>query len=275
MVAQEGITVNPLQSPILPNGSTSESKINIGKNIGKNFDKYVISTSSGKLAIAIVILFIIIYVLIYIYNLYTSTSLQTTTLLKKPVSIPYGLTSISKVKIPSSVNGSQYSISLWIYVDNLKPTVNDRFILGRGNSEYSMSPIIKLTPSNNLEVIPQSGTILRHSNFQINRWVNIVLVVDETLAQLYIDSKFTQAINLNNSIYSAPSGNVQIGKTSEMDRIDGYLSKVQLFNYAITIDHTKIIYKAGPLHKSILSSLGIPLYGLRNPFTRLDDIAIE
>ena len=59
------------------------------------------------------------------------------------------------------------------------------------------------------------------------------------------------------------------------DKLDGYMSKVQLFNYSLTIDHAKIIYKAGPLHKSILSMIGIPMYGLRNPFVRLDEVNVE
>jgi hypothetical protein len=102
----------------------------------------------------------------------------------------------------------------------------------------------------------------------------VVLVVDETLAQLYIDGKFSKALN-SISQFDKSVGDIHIGKTNTMERMDGYFSKIQLFNYAITIDHTKIIYKAGPLHKSILSMIGIPMYGLRNPFMRLDEVSLE
>jgi hypothetical protein len=64
-----------------------------------------------------------------------------------------------------------------------------------------------------------------------------------------------------------PKGNnMYVGKVGVDEVIDGYLSKVQFFNYAVTVDIAKVIYKSGPLHQSILSRIGIPTYGIRNPF---------
>jgi hypothetical protein len=61
-----------------------------------------------------------------------------------------------------------------------------------------------------------------------------------------------------------------IGKIGTDEVFNGYLSKVQFFNYAITVDHAKIIYKSGPLHQSMLGRIGLPMYGLRNPFYKID-----
>jgi hypothetical protein len=238
------------------------------------FINKISSGSSGKMIITFFLLFIVVYVLIYVYQLYTSTSLKTTTMLKKPISIPYELTNITKdISIPKNISGNQYSMSLWIYVDEMSPTSNNKFIIGRGNgSQYK--PSVYINNSNELCVDVGEPNGLKSPNFPTSRWVNIAVVVDETLAQLYIDGQFKEA-KLSNSTYSSSSGNVHIGKSSHMERIQGYLSKIQLFNYALTIDHTKIIYKAGPLHKSILSMIGIPMYGLRNPFHRLDQVKVE
>lgn len=234
----------------------------------------VITQNSGKIIVALFLLFIVTYVIIYVYKLYNSTSLKTTTLLKKPISIPYVVTNLTKdIKIPENVNGNQYSISVWIYVDEIQQTGSNKFILGRG-TEYNFMPKMYLDKLNALCVDVGENKPLMSKNFPTNRWVNVVIVVDETLAQLYIDGQFKEA-KVANGTYKAAAGNVQIGKSSSDERLDGYLSKLQLFNYALTIDHTQIIYKAGPLHKSILSMIGIPMYGLRNPFIRLDEVNVE
>lgn len=228
----------------------------------------IAESNAGRILIAVLLLFIVMYVLIYVYKLYSRTSLKTTTFLKKPISIPYGIEKISKdVTIPKNVIGEQYSISFWLYVDGIPPTSKDKFILSRGSAEFY------LNRKNSLRVsIPGSSNNMEYVNFPINRWVNVVLIVDENLASLYVDGKFSEAKPGN---FRSVTGDVEIGKTNFKEKLDGYMSKVQLFNYALTIDHAQIIYKAGPLHKSILSMIGIPMYGLRNPFVRLDEVNVE
>jgi len=232
-----------------------------------------IAPNAGKIIVVLFLMFIIVYVIIYVYKLYNSTSLKTTTLLKKPISIPYVATNITKdMVIPNNVNGNQYSISVWVYVDDIPQTGSNKFILGRGT--YDFIPKMYLDRSNALCVDVGEKEPLMSRNFPTNRWANVVIVVDETLAQLYIDGQFKEA-KVANGTYKSAIGNLQIGKSSSDERLDGYLSKLQLFNYALTIDHTQIIYKAGPLHKSVLSMIGIPMYGLRNPFFRLDTVNVE
>ena len=220
---------------------------------------------TGKIIIALLLGFIVLYVLVYVYKMYTKSSLQTTTLLKKPISVPFAEVDITRdVQLPRNIVGNQYSLSFWVYIDGIPPTTKPKFILSRGPVEVTLS-------SDN-HLVVDMGKKMVYKNFPTNRWVNVVLVVDETLATLYIDGKFTEAERGN---YKAITGNVIIGKPDYRERLDGYLSKVQIFNYALTIDHTQIIYKAGPLHKSILGMIGIPMYGLRSPFVRLDEVSVE
>lgn len=231
--------------------------------------KIIAESNSGKILIAILLLFIVMYVLIYVYKLYSSTSLKTTTFLKKPISIPYGSEKISKdVTIPNNVMGDQYSISFWLYVDGIPPTSKEKFILKRGGVEFYLNNSNALTVD--VPGLPRPN--MEFANFPTNRWVNVVLIVDESLATLYVDGKFSEA---RPGRFTPVVGDVIVGKPDYKDKLDGYMSKVQLFNYALTIDHAQIIYKAGPLHKSILSMIGIPMYGLRNPFVRLDEVNVE
>lgn len=226
----------------------------------------VTKSPTAKIVISVFLVFIVLYVLVYVYKMYMASSLQTTTLLKKPISVPFSEVDITRdVQLPKNIVGNQYSISFWIYVDGVPPTSKDKFVLSRGNVEFTVN-------KNNALIVDVNGKKMQFRNFPTNRWVNVALVVDETLATLYIDGKFSEAEQGN---FQAISGPVIIGKPDYRERIDGYISKVQIFNYALTIDHSQIIYKAGPLHKSILGMIGIPMYGLRNPFVRLDEVKVE
>lgn len=144
----------------------------------------------------------------------------------------------------------------------------------------------------------------------MQRWVNVTLVVDNEYVQLFFDGELRKVIDITDkelieNIHeyiqkNTPKGlndlcehenvcckkentccgrrlmntntgkNLYIGKIGTDEVFNGYLSKVQFFNYAITVDHAKIIYKSGPLHQSMLGRIGLPLYGLRNPFYKID-----
>lgn len=259
--------VSPTVSPTVPPAVPPVALETATKGALESAKKIVKGDGAGKIVIAIVLLFVVLYVMVYVYKLYNSTSLKTTTLLKKPISIPFTETNITNdIQLPRNAIGNQYSISFWVYVDDISPTKKDKFLLSRGREvEFYVDKQNNL----NVEVGP---TMLTYNNFPTNRWVSVILIVDETLATLYVDSKFSEA---KTSTYGKVSGNVLIGKANYKERVEGYMSKVQLFNYALTIDHAQIVYKAGPLHKSILSMIGIPMYGLRNPFVRLDEVKVE
>jgi hypothetical protein len=149
----------------------------------------------------------------------------------------------------------------------------------------------------------------------MQRWVNINLVVENEYIQLFVDGELRKVVDISDKelIEKANTGleqdrtgtdhgcengnacckkeniccgkrlisttnigkNLYIGRIQGSEVFTGYLSKVQFFNYAITVDHAKIVYKSGPLHKSMLSSIGIPMYGVRNPFFKLDTIDVS
>jgi len=263
---------------------------------GKSFvgsTKQIVSSNLGLVVVVGILFIVIVYVIIYILKQYNDTSLKTVTMVKKPIKVPSDrLLNISEdAGLPrlNYVNGKEFSYSFWIYVDgdNNQNTSYRKFILGRMESSDSVehaSPLFELdsvsnkffvklsTSSNNSE--HQDSLEIKY--FPLQRWVNVVLVVDNNFVQLFLDGELREVKDLSNhsqesSIVKTPVGNLYIGSSANKPSFNGYISKVQAFNYAVTIDHAKVIYKAGPLHKTVLSIIGIDTYGIQNPIYRIDE----
>ena len=256
----------------------------------------------GTVVIVFILVVIMIYVILYVYRQYNNTSLKTVTMLKKPVKVPSSsLKNISSsTQLPENVNGKEFSYSLWMYIDaeDTEITSNNKLVLTRMNSSSNLteaSPIFMLNrKSNKLHVYTkQERTYLSRPNdietfgnstltipyIPLQRWVNVILVIDNNFLQLFMDGELREVRDLSvgetynnrSSVVVTPTGDMVIGSLNEIPSFNGYVSKVQVFNYALTLDHAKFVYKAGPLHKSILSAIGVPHYGLQSPFYRIDE----
>ena len=260
-----------------------------------------IKNNMGSVVIVFILVIIMIYVILYVYRQYNNTSLKTTTMVKKPVKVPSSsLKNISaSSRLPENVNGKEFSYSLWMYIDaeDTEITSNNKLVMARMNSSATLSqasPIFSLDrKSNKLRVYTKKenaylGSINDIDSFDstltipyvpLQRWVNIILVVDNNFLQLFMDGELREVKDLSqfetydnrSSVVSTPVGDVVLGSLNEIPSFNGYVSKVQVFNYALTLDHAKFVYKAGPLHKSILSAIGVPYYGLQSPFYRIDE----
>jgi hypothetical protein len=260
--------------------------------------------NNGNLALIAVItlMFIItIYVIMYIWKTYKSTSLKTVTMVSTPVQLTEngGFKNLSKeVTLPDMYNGNEFSYSFWVYVNsNTGNTVySDKHVMSRMTNTDDVStanPIFFIDSDsnklyayvsyssnnenvlvNNLPDMKENALVIDY--LPIHRWVNIVLVVDNNYIQLFMDGELRQVKDFSsngitpNKIPRPTQGNIVAGGNDTLISFDGYLSKVQCFNYALTLDHAKIVYKTGPLPKSILAALGVPAYGVRSPFYRID-----
>ena len=260
-----------------------------------------VNNNMGSVVIVFILVIIMIYVILYVYRQYNNTSLKTTTMVKKPVKVPSSsLKNISASnQLPENVNGKEFSYSLWMYIDaeDTEITSNNKLVMARMNSSATLSqasPIFSLDrKSNKLHVYTKKenaylGSINDIDSFDstltipyvpLQRWVNIIMVVDNNFLQLFMDGELREVKDLSqfetydnrSSVVSTPVGDVVIGSMNEIPSFNGYVSKVQVFNYALTLDHAKFVYKAGPLHKSILGAIGVPYYGLQSPFYRIDE----
>jgi hypothetical protein len=254
----------------------------------------------GAMMVLLVSFILVIYVAMYLYKQFVTTSLKTLTMVKDtPLKITgNSMHNLSENdSIPTQSNGKEFSMSVWMYVDNsdMESTTTPKFVLARASSAGAVAngqPVFYMDPQKNSlnvairensSMISGSLTAVHNSSslrkltidyLPMQRWVNVILVIDQNYVQLFMDGELRQVDDLSTStrtrVVDDSSGDIYAGGSSNITSFKGFLSKVQWFNYAVTIDHAKLIYAAGPLRKTLLSSVGLPLYGIRSPFVRID-----
>jgi hypothetical protein len=120
----------------------------------------------------------------------------------------------------------------------------------------------------------------------LQRWVHVACVVDNKLVTLFLDgqiysvkttdefksSKRPELDSMGNKvnynlIIDKTEGDLVIGRSAISQRmaIDGWVGKIEFFNYALTVDNVRQIYQQGPMPKGFLSWLGLSQYGFRSP----------
>lgn len=285
------------------------------------------SQSGSSIAFSAIAGCLIIYVMFHLYNIIKKTDLKTVTLLKTATKIKQNsLVKLSKGEtMPTLYNGTEFSYSFWMYVNDFAQTTTPKLILfnSKTDSIVDASPIFYMDPeyvsmhvllkTKSTSARPRASLNDLHKEkdcdyvrmnvpyVPMNRWVNVTLVVDNQYAQLFFDGELRKVVdvaekrlienkNWDDGVRTSDSdetcndpknkcctqgilsGNLGTrllaGKLADAQSevLDGYLSQVRFFNYAITIDHSKVIYQTGPIHQNILTGMGIPMYGIRNPF---------
>ena len=282
---------------------------------------------------------IMIYVIYHVFIIFNKTNLRTVTILKDPIKVPKSeYTLINEdVTMPSLYNGTEFSFSLWVYLESFVKTTKPKLVLLSGSLDSfdNGGPIVYLDPNYvTMHILFRTSaspkpTVSRQSLEDLHRhrdcdylrisvdyvpmqrWVNVTTVVDNEYVQLLFDGELRKVVDItdtelieniddsiriqeknessdlcvDNNVCCLPAntccpkrlisvgtvgGPLYIGKIMTDEVFDGYMSKVQFFNYAITIDHAKVIYKAGPIYSNLLSKLGISTYGIRNPFYKIN-----
>jgi hypothetical protein len=256
-----------------------------------------IGTSIGMIILVIFIFMILLYVFYHLYSLISRTALTTTTVLASPLKITKSENKVigENVTYSTAINGMEYSYSFWMYIENIENTIEKKHVISRGNNPLilldnntnKLKVMVGVSESIN-ENINQTPQIIDENKYHvmtidyvpIQRWVNIVIVMDNDFVTLYMDGEIYSVANLlnqtdsdgENKILSISNGLMSVGSKGGNQGYDGYISKVQYFNYALTIEHARAIYKSGPVKKTILSAVGLPLYGIRNPFYKVDTL---
>jgi len=283
--------------------------------------------------IAVILIFII--VIIYITFALKNANLKGKVLVKKPVKLDGLSTAIqiSNADIPKPAVGREYTYSFWVYVDEFTQTTNNnKLLFYRGAKEgiTGANPLVMMDGLENrlyfmIKTQDASLTALVNGDLRptvngnffkdttsptsnlnkyiimevdyvpVQRWVNIICVVDNKIITLFMDGEIYSVKTTDelkalrkpevsatgtpisyNLIIDKPDGDMFIGKNTinNNQTLNGYLSNVNFMNYAISLNQVKETYNRGPLASggagNFLTNVGIN-YGVRSPLYKLNE----
>lgn len=133
--------------------------------------------------------------------------------------------------------------------------------------------------------------ILTVDYIPLQRWVNVTFIVDNKICTVFVDGEIYAVKSTEefkairepeldlrgrkidvNVIVDKTDNNIYIGKNSVGGRntVQGYMSKLKFYNYAISLREVKENYASGPLGKTKIGGFDFP-YSLRSPVYRIDD----
>lgn len=218
-----------------------------------------------------------------------STNLKVVTLLEEPVHAISQPKTISSDKFPSMKNGKEFSLSFWVYVEAQSNTSDMKRVLSIGDSADGLSPLVMMDRSTNKMYIalrtmstdsatPTKQVLETYKSSRVNenadglttnliysdcvimeveyvplgRWVNMVVVLDNDVVTLYLDGDIYSVSPVTRfaatGVVADPSGSLNVGGSNG---VSGYVSNVQIANYAFSVFHARALYRAGPVKRTL------------------------
>lgn len=208
--------------------------------------------------------------------------------------------------VPPTVNGQEFTYSFWLYLHTIEPGAH-KLLFTRStdivdaplSGKYVRSnPVVYLdgstnklyitVPTTNMQTTDASdlATFTKPSDksayltsvinyVPLQRWVHVAFVVQDNLLTTYMDGDVYSVYSIadpkdpaiTRPIFTGTAGVFQIGGS---DKPRAYLGNLQFFNYAVAQRDMTGVYNAGPAPGRWLRLLGLPNYGLRTPWYRLD-----
>jgi hypothetical protein len=171
------------------------------------------------------------------------------------------------------------------------PGANYENLLDITKQNYFLQPDLKYgdATTNKYIVIPMS-------NVPFNRPVHIALAVKDNVVTTFLDGEVYSASTVNDLwisrtpteddvsrpldspiLQNTLNGSIFIGRSQTFGGgygVNGMLSKLGYYNYAMTVQDIAKIYKEGPISVNpMLGAFGINQYGVRSPFYKLSTMS--
>ena len=171
---------------------------------------------------------------------------------------------IEAKKLKGNTNSNNYAYSIWFYVTDWSYKLGEfKDLLIRGSKSGHGSPRISLGPyENNLVVSistfhpktnqnytgaagrpPNKDTTCRIQNFPLQRWVNLIVSLNNRTLDLYLDGKLVRTCILPFPAKVVPNAPVIITPNGGFK---GFTSNLQYFSNALNPQECFNIYRAGP-----------------------------
>jgi hypothetical protein len=268
------------------------------------------STASSSLYILVVVcLLCLIGVIIYVIFKINKYSLKTVSLLPETVMNANAMSgtfvTTPHARLPQLSQGNEYSISFWIYVDNIqdKPDNEHKLIMYQGNSNgYDNGTMFIYMDGNtnrmyvsartngadiqtNADTSRTSKLVDIRSNpyflhatveyVPIQRWLHYAVTIKDATMTVFMDGELYSVATIYEMqlrpndirpVLLKPSGDVMTGSRAGIIGISGYIARAEYMNYSMTLKQVKVKYEEGPYKRSMFRFFGIPNIGMRSPF---------
>jgi hypothetical protein len=189
------------------------------------------------------------------------------------------LPAFTATSMPALVEGGEYSVSFWIYINNMalhngrckhvlsigsgmvsstdstkfetmavyigprEPSLHIRTNNSDTPSDMKSSVLLtKFSDSTNQVSEAVMGADVPQIDMQ--RWVNVTIVMNGRTTDVYIDGKLMRS-TINTGIFRVPSGGYQM-TVGHNGGFGGYISRLQVFEYALNPEEAYRTYTAGP-----------------------------
>jgi len=215
------------------------------------------------LLLIVLILVIVFYAIYYVYNnAQTLYNLNDAT-----AAIPY-----DKINDPQA---TRYSYKLWVFVNSWGP--NQKVIINPGGESNNPSNL-KLyldanTPTLNCDILTTdttapTKTVVITNNFPIQRWVYIVVSVDGTVVDCYLDGKLIRSADLGYPSKLDNASGALKNFTIKFGRFDAFLTKFSRISGATDPQTVWNEYMSGNGYESKLT----PSYGFEFSVNKDKDV---
>lgn len=206
-------------------------------------------------------------------------------------------------KLPDAANGTEFSVSLWIYIENIEITKPHKIVVYRGKSDtysagtffvYMDAKTNKLYASVRTNAVQEENhgwepTLedIRNNKYflhsavdyvPLQRWVNVIYTLKDTTLSTFLDGDLYSVTSVyelpTNEFGSRPApakqlGDFMLGGKNGKPSFNGYIGNATYFNFALSIREARIIYQRGPYKSSWLRFFGMGNVGLRSPIYRI------
>eukprot|EP00798_Chlamydomonas_sp_ICE-L_P017275 gene17275-biopygen26189 len=247
----------------------------LGMLISRARDGLYGSKKHKMILFGIMIIMVTVLILIYIARRITQRDLVSQEIISKPFKL-YAGGSLSKTflysasKIPSSKNGIEFTYSFWLYTSSFDITSLPKLIFTRGfDSTYgSASPVVYMdAKTNSLHFSVRTNVSNTNANLStlrartsrflnatveyvpMQRWVQFALIVKDNIMTILMDGQLYTIENVLDMqtprikpLIRPHSGDLSIGSMAGSAGLKGYITKFDIFNYAINISDMKLIY---------------------------------
>ena len=203
--------------------------------------------------VQVILLIIVILLVVWIIRSFTKKSNKSLTGIKDATKEQ----DIAASKLPDDSQTSNYSYSIWFYVQDWSYRFGEeKTLLSRGDTgEFgsTISPKIVLgAMENNIRIsiscYPRTNSdeplmhICSLSNFPLQKWVNLIISLNGQTLDVYIDGKLTRTCLLPGVAKSDPDADI---KVTPDGGFNGYTAKLQYWDKPKNPQQAYNIYKAG------------------------------